>query len=111
MSLILEALKKLERERDASGRGFLVVAHTPWAATRGRAARVAVVALAAGALGGAWGAWTWSSSRGRAPVTTPASAPAVTRGLASPLPPPIWEAAPAAQIGRASCRERVFRTV
>ena len=32
VSLILEALKKLERDKQAPDRGFLVVAHVPWAA-------------------------------------------------------------------------------
>ena len=32
MSLILEALKKLEREKQTPDRGFLVVAHVPWPA-------------------------------------------------------------------------------
>ena len=32
MSLILEALKKLEREKQSPDRGFLVMAHVPWAA-------------------------------------------------------------------------------
>jgi hypothetical protein len=31
MSLILEALKKLERDKQAPDRGFLVLAHVPWA--------------------------------------------------------------------------------
>lgn len=34
MSLILEALRKLEREKQAPDRGFLVMAHTPWGAGR-----------------------------------------------------------------------------
>ena len=31
MSLILEALRKLERDKDTPERGFLVTAHLPWA--------------------------------------------------------------------------------
>lgn len=34
MSLILEALRKLEREKQNPDRGFLVMAHTPWGAGR-----------------------------------------------------------------------------
>ena len=49
MSLIFEALKKLERERDVTERGFQVIAPAPWPA-RSRAARLALVSLAAGFL-------------------------------------------------------------
>ncbi len=44
MSLILDALRKLERERKAPERGFLVVAHTPWGAAP-RWSTWAVIAL------------------------------------------------------------------
>ena len=46
MSLILEALKKLDREKQAPERGFVVVASQPWPApTRGRGRAVALVFL------------------------------------------------------------------
>jgi hypothetical protein len=99
VSLILEALKKLERERDSTGRGFLVVAHTPWPATRARAARLVLMAVAAGALAGtaAWGVWTWLATSSRDPVkATTAGAAAAGHRPASPLPPPIWETTAAA---------------
>jgi hypothetical protein len=105
VSLILEALKKLEREKDAGGRGFLVVAPTPWRGeSRGRWVRLSVLALAGGALAGAgaWGAWRALSARAperaagpAAPAapSTPAVPVAVTSASAAPLPPPIWQAA------------------
>ena len=95
MSLILEALKKLERERDTSGRGFLVVAQTPWrGATRARWLRWSALALAGGALAGA-GAWlSWRAlSSGAHPAAPSASAatPAPAAASGAGLPPPIWD--------------------
>lgn len=52
MSLILEALRKLEREKQNPDRGFLVMAHTPWGAGRrwsSLALAGLVLAVAAGA--------------------------------------------------------------
>lgn len=99
MSLILEALKKLDRERDTSGRGFVVVAQAPWPARRDRLLRVAAIAVGAGALAGAaaWGAWSLLASR-TAPArpVTAAAAPQPAAVPATTLPPPIWETTPAA---------------
>jgi hypothetical protein len=99
MSLILEALKKLDRERDTSGRGFVVVAQAPWPARRDRLLRVAAIAVGAGALAGAaaWGAWSLLASRTvpARPVTA-ATTPQPAAAPATALPPPIWETAPAA---------------
>jgi hypothetical protein len=97
VSLILDALRKLERERDTSGRGFLVVAHRPWAAARGRAARLALAAIGAGALAGAsgWLVWNALSSRTPAPPASPAAGTAGARPASPALAPPIWEATPA----------------
>jgi hypothetical protein len=51
MSLILEALRKLEREKQAPERGFLVMAHTPWGVgRRWSTLTVAGVLLVAAAL-------------------------------------------------------------
>jgi hypothetical protein len=92
VSLIFEALKKLERERDTTERGFQVIAQTPWPA-RSRAARLALLSIVAGALAGAgaWGAWTWLSSRRGEPVPAPAASTAAAQPTARPLAPPIWE--------------------
>jgi hypothetical protein len=74
MSLILEALRKREREKQVPERGFLVMAPAPWAAPRGRGVAVIVLAgVVAFGLGVAFMAW-------RAPVAHP---PAV----APPAPP------------------------
>jgi hypothetical protein len=124
VSLILEALKKLERERDTSGRGFLVVAPTPWRdASRGRWLRLAGVALIAGALAGAaaWVSWrALSTGTGGAPAAAPAApaaaqaagsttpAPAIVASASTAgLPPPIWEAGrPASPPARAAATSR-----
>jgi hypothetical protein len=94
VSLILEALKKLEREKPSADRGFLVMAHVPWAQGAGGRSRVGWLVglgLVAGAvlLSAAW--WT----RGRnAPVSTsapaaPISAPAAASPSVRPLPPAL----------------------
>lgn len=46
MSLILEALRKLERDKDAPERGFVVMTHVPWAQGGGRSRLVGLGALA-----------------------------------------------------------------
>ncbi len=51
MSLILEALKKLEREKQAPDRGFLVVAHVPWPAGPTARSLWLVAGLALGLIG------------------------------------------------------------
>ena len=85
MSLILEALKKLEREKQAPDRGFLVMAQVPWAGEgrRGQMALMAVVLAAAVAVGFVA---RWLTGRDAPP------APAGPVGVASvppTLPPPL----------------------
>jgi hypothetical protein len=46
VSLILEALRKLERDKDAPERGFVVLTHVPWAEGGGRSRLVGLGALA-----------------------------------------------------------------
>jgi len=91
VSLILEALKKLDREKGTPDRGFLVLAHLQRPLQgKGRAwvLIVAAVGLAAAAVSGA--AW-W---RGRAAPTAPTeSGPSVDRAApatASALPTTAW---------------------
>ena len=88
MSLILEALKKLEREKQTPDRGFLVVAHVPWPAGSADRSLWLGGALALGLLG----LLAFFLLRGReaqpvpgppAPVTT---LPAASALPAAPLP-------------------------
>ena len=89
VSLILEALRKLEKETKAPERGFLVVAASAWPTTRRKAAPItAVVALlvvaAATTAGWLWPRWGRRNVIGgeapgpAAPVTPPAARPAST---------------------------------
>ncbi len=71
MSLILEALKKLEREKAVPERGFLVMAHLPWARSGRVGARLLGLATLALALAAA-GFLLW---RSRAPLVAPAPTP------------------------------------
>ena len=101
MSLILEALKKLERDKQAPDRGFLVVAHVPWAT--GSPSRSWWLGLTA-MLGIAGILITLLLLRGReerpAPAPAPptlAAAPSSTRTTplaATPLLPPAAVPAP-----------------
>ncbi len=81
MSLILEALKKLEREKGVPERGFLVLAHLPWARSGKVGARLA--GLTALALALATAALLLSRSR---PGPPRAIAPAPTPTLAASPP-------------------------
>jgi len=85
MSLILEALRKLEREKQAPDRGFLVMAHTPWGAGRrwsslGLAGLVVLVAMAASIL------TAFVLRGGRAPAAQRAAAPASPTAAAGSPP-------------------------
>lgn len=113
MSLILEALKKLERERDTPHRGFLVLGPVAWpepGRTRAWSAAAVAVVVAAVAVA-ALLRWAWpiggapASRTEAAPVAAPANprpaAPAGTpRELA--VSPTTRTLAPPAQ------RDRVF---
>jgi hypothetical protein len=94
MSLILEALKKLEREKETGERGLVVLSHLPWVGARtGRAglvaASVAVLALVLLVLGGA-GIWQWRRGAGANPTAdAPLSGSASSMAPAAPSAPPI----------------------
>ena len=99
MSLIFEALKKLDREKQAPERGFLVVGASGWAA--GRRARVLPIAAAlaaAGVLGFLAAQWAQrpKAETTSAPVATsrPAAAGAAPASAAPASVPP--QAAPPA---------------
>ena len=97
MSLILEALKKLEREKQTQDRGFLVVAHLPWATGPAGRSRWLGLALALAALGllgtlfllrGREGRPTAATAPPKATVPE-APAPSAPALEAVPTPPPV----------------------
>jgi hypothetical protein len=77
MSLVLEALKKLEREKGRDERGFVVMAATPWPM---RAARRWPLWLGAGVAAAAVAALVLWRDPLRAPAAPPASVPAAVVG-------------------------------
>jgi len=98
MSLILDALRKLERDKDARAPGILVVGSVPWGETS-RARRVALVGIAAAALALAvavgWfvrpaAAPPAAEQQSPASVPTLAARPAPTPAPASATPPLSW---------------------
>jgi hypothetical protein len=99
VSLILEALKKLEREKGVPDRGFLVLAHLPWARSGKAGARVAgLAALALVLAAAAFLAWRSRPAPPRA-VAPPPPFPSPTVALPSStaaLPAPATAAPPAA---------------
>jgi hypothetical protein len=101
MSLILEALKKLEREKEAPQRGFLVVAPASWPS---RSQRLAVpMAVGAVVLVVAGAGYFMLRMRSRtvvandarptaaAPAAAPAGLPAVPASSANALAPPATQ--------------------
>jgi len=91
MSLILDALRKLEREKDARAPGILVVGSVPWGETS-RARRMALVGVATAALALAV-AVGWFLRPPAAPPAAepqrPASVPALAaRPAPTPAPAP-----------------------
>jgi hypothetical protein len=92
VSLILDALKKLEREKQAPDRGFLVLAHLPWAARpREGRSRSLLLLGAVGLL--AVGVAAVGFLRGRQPRP---SEPAARPGAAAEPGPPPASAVPTA---------------
>jgi hypothetical protein len=131
MSLILEALRKLEKEKQVPERGFLVVAASAWPATRRYAtpAAIAISILAVVAIGSA--VWLWprgsrrhvaneagdlaSASRTDTPAVRPSAPPALpspttlpplaprARAEAAPRPSPLPRASlPPRDVAQAS---------
>jgi hypothetical protein len=91
VSLILEALKKVEREKGVPDRGFLVLAHLPWARSGKAGARVAGLAALALVLAAA-GFLAWRSRpappRAAAPAPAPTPAALPSRAGVPALPSP-----------------------
>jgi hypothetical protein len=95
MSLILEALRKLEKEKQAPERGFLVVAASAWPATRRHVApgAIAIGTLAVVAIGLAAWLWPhWSRHAGNEAGALPPAPP--TTALQATLPSPAPAAIP-----------------
>ena len=93
MSLILDALKKLEHEKDAREPGVLVVGSVPWGERRRSRLPLALAATALVAL--AFAGWWWlrptphPTAAGPAPVSpAPTSSPLVAGTPTAPPPPP-----------------------
>jgi hypothetical protein len=88
VSLILEALKKLDREKRAPDRGFLVVGAVPWPAPRPRPWMPLLLVLSAGAAAGSvlWLAWRARGHEEAPPhvVTSTTMAAAAPRAAAVP---------------------------
>lgn len=99
MSLILEALKKLEREKKTEERGFLVTTRAVWPSPGGRALATILAGLG---LAGAGALGTWllleGSHRPRAAAVPAAPPTATLAAVAAPsptAPPPIPFPSPA----------------
>lgn len=83
MSLILEALRKLDREKQTPERGLVVTGATAWArAEPRRGARLALIALIGAALG--TGAYLWRGRGTSAPAPAPGGATAVSPSATPP---------------------------
>jgi hypothetical protein len=89
VSLIFEALKKLDREKQAPERGFLVVGSGAWGAGRRVGPLPIALAIAAAGVAGFLAA-RWGARPG--PVAPAAAAPATA---VSPSAPPTLSTAPA----------------
>jgi hypothetical protein len=85
VSLILDALKKLEREKESPDRGFLVVAHVPWASRSAGRARWIAFAFGLGLVVIA-GVFYFAMSRRPASVNAPVPAAAVPSAASLPAP-------------------------
>lgn len=89
MSLILEALRKLEREKQSPDAGLIVVGHTPWTGGAPGRSRAVLALLAVGLVGGGIGLGAWLT-RTRTVATAHPSTPsnAVPSPPLAAVPPP-----------------------
>lgn len=88
MSLILEALKKLEREKQSPDRGgFLVLGPTSWPSAD-REGRFALALVVAGLCGLVAGALYWQSRERRAPPSTAGTRSPASGAAATPTSSP-----------------------
>jgi hypothetical protein len=91
--LILEALRKLERDKDAPGRGFVVMTHVPWARGGGRSRLVGMGGLALAVAVGALAVTLWRG-RGAKPAGAEAKSVSTTPPPATPQPARVANPAP-----------------
>ena len=97
MSLVLEALKKLDREKGRDERGFVVMATAPWP-TRAPRRWPAWAALGMATAGAVAAVVTLRTAR--APTALPAS-PAAATAVGGPPPAPVVTTRPAGTVVRA----------
>ena len=88
MSLILDALKKLEREKDAREPNVLVVGSVPWGA-RARSRLPLVVALAGTGIVALVAFALWPRDHAALPVTAPSSSNSTPAPVPSPSMPAV----------------------
>jgi hypothetical protein len=93
VSLIFEALKKLDREKKAPERGFLVVGGAPLPGRRMHLPALVLLLAAAGGGGFLIARATRPAPPVAAPATTPTAPPLTVRTLAPPAPLPPEAAA------------------
>jgi hypothetical protein len=87
VSLILEALRKLERDKDAPERGFVVMTHVPWAQGGGRSRLLGLGALALAVAVGALAVALWWGRTTKPPVPEPRAVATVPPSPPPPAPP------------------------
>jgi len=97
VSLILEALKKLERERKTPQRGFLVTTPAAWPSRGEGGLRAAYVLAGLAVAAGVLGAWL---VLGRARPRPVEAVPAPPAAALRPLPPALSLPAPATSLRR-----------
>jgi hypothetical protein len=99
VSLILEALKKLEREKQSPDRGFLVLGPGAWSQAPGGRRRMTLALVGAVLLGAVAGSAFWrlrepATPRPTASVASPEVAGALPAPAASLVPPALPSAFP-----------------
>ena len=93
MSLILDALKKLEHEKNAREPGVLVVGSVPWGERRRSRLPLALAAAALGAL--AFAGWSWLRPSPHPTTAAPAApSPSPVVSVTPTAPPPSVTLAP-----------------
>jgi hypothetical protein len=95
MSLILDALKKLDREKDARDPGVVVVGSVPWGARQPSRRPLALAGLAALLLAVLAGAWWALRPTPRATPPAPAVPPAAVPTTVAPRSPVATVPSPA----------------